>query len=94
LEPTLDILAELGRQKAQQMLVGFAVETQDLEKSAQDKLRRKKLDLIVANEASAFDAETSRVTIFSADGTREQFPELSKRAVAVAILERIGQYQR
>ncbi len=89
LEPTTDILAELGRRKSRQVLVGFAVETDDLEKYAQDKLRRKNLDLIVANEASAFDAETNVVTIFAADGTRERLPEMPKRDVAAAILERV-----
>lgn len=89
LEPTVDILAELGRRKTRQVLVGFAVETQDLEKYALDKLRRKNLDWIVANEARAFDRETNAVTIFGADGSREQLPEMPKGDVAAAIVERV-----
>ncbi len=89
LEPTTDILAELGRRKTRQVLVGFAVETNDVETYALDKLRRKSLDLIVANEVSAFDAETNAVVILAADGSRERLPELPKRDVAAAILERV-----
>ncbi len=89
LEPTPDILAELGRRKTRQVLVGFALETENLEASAEEKLRRKNLDWIVANEARALDAATNTVTIIGADGTRESLPELPKRDAAVAILERV-----
>jgi len=89
LEPTTDILAELGRRKQSQVLVGFAVETQDLAAYAQDKLRRKNLDFIVGNHASAFDRDTNVVTLWHADGRREDLPEMAKSAVAVAIIERI-----
>jgi phosphopantothenoylcysteine decarboxylase/phosphopantothenate--cysteine ligase len=88
LEPTPDILAELGRRKKSQVLVGFAAETDDLEKHAREKLNRKGLDFIVANDARAFDAETNRVVILSADGTVEKLPELPKIEVAKAIIER------
>jgi len=89
LEPTTDILAELGRRKQSQVLVGFAVETRDLAAYAQDKLRRKNLDFIVGNHASAFDRDTNVVTLWHADGRREDLPEMAKSAVAVAIIERI-----
>ncbi len=89
LVPTIDILAELGRRKQRQVLVGFAAETDHLERNALNKLRRKRLDLIVANDASAFEAETNRVTLFGAAGPKEEFPEMSKRDVAVAIIERV-----
>jgi phosphopantothenoylcysteine decarboxylase/phosphopantothenate--cysteine ligase len=88
LEPTPDILAELGRRKKAQVLVGFAAETDDLERHAREKLTRKGLDFIVANDASAFDAETTRVTILSADGKIERLPELPKIEVAKVIVER------
>jgi len=94
LEPTVDILAELGRRKQRQLLVGFAVETHDLEGYAQEKLRRKRLDLIVANEVSAFDAETNAVTILGADGTRESLPPMLKRDLAAAIIERVRSRMR
>jgi phosphopantothenoylcysteine decarboxylase/phosphopantothenate--cysteine ligase len=88
LEPTPDILAELGRRKKSQVLVGFAAETDDVEKHAREKLTRKGLDFIVANDASAFDAETNRVAILSADGKVEKLPELPKIEVAKMIIER------
>ncbi|MGO9243300.1 MAG: phosphopantothenoylcysteine decarboxylase [Verrucomicrobiia bacterium] len=88
LEPTPDILAELGRRKKSQVLVGFAAETDDVEKHAREKLTRKGLDFIVANDASAFDAETNRVTILSADGEVEKLAELPKIEVARLIIER------
>jgi phosphopantothenoylcysteine decarboxylase/phosphopantothenate--cysteine ligase len=88
LEPTPDILAELGRRKKSQVLVGFAAETDDMETHAREKLTRKGLDFIVANDASAFDAETNRVTILSADGAIENLPELPKIEVAKRIIER------
>ena len=89
LEPTTDILFELGQRKRGQILVGFAAETNDLERHALAKLRRKRVDLIVANDVRAFDAETNRVTLFFADGRVERLPELPKRKVAREILKRV-----
>ncbi|HVM60059.1 MAG TPA: phosphopantothenoylcysteine decarboxylase [Verrucomicrobiae bacterium] len=88
LEPTPDILAELGRRKKSQVLVGFAAETDDVEKHAREKLARKGLDFIVANDASAFDAETNQVTVLCGDGTVEKLPKLPKIEVAKKIIER------
>jgi phosphopantothenoylcysteine decarboxylase/phosphopantothenate--cysteine ligase len=88
LEPTPDILAELGRRKKSQVLIGFAAETDDLESNAREKLVRKRLDLIVANDASAFDAETNRVAFITGEGKVERLPELPKSEVAKAIIER------
>jgi phosphopantothenoylcysteine decarboxylase/phosphopantothenate--cysteine ligase len=89
LEPTVDILTELGKRKQSQTLVGFAAETDDLLDNARAKLQQKNLDLIVANTASAFEAEMSAVTLLFADGSIERLPELRKRDVALAIIERI-----
>jgi len=88
LEPTPDILAELGRRKGSQVLVGFAAETDHIEDNARDKLQRKNLDFIVANDARAFDADTNRVTLLFRNGRREVLPEMSKSDVARAIVER------
>jgi len=52
LEPTPDILAELGRRKKSQVLIGFAAETDELEKHAREKLAQKDLDFIVANDCA------------------------------------------
>jgi phosphopantothenoylcysteine decarboxylase/phosphopantothenate--cysteine ligase len=89
LVPTADILAALGRRKRRQILVGFAAETNGVEHYAQDKLRRKNLDLIVANDARAFEADTNRVTLFYRDGRREKFPAMTKARVAAAMIRRI-----
>jgi phosphopantothenoylcysteine decarboxylase/phosphopantothenate--cysteine ligase len=88
LEPTPDILAELGRRKKSQVLIGFAVETEKVEDYAREKVAAKQLDLIVANNASAFDAETNRAVFIGGDGKVERLPEISKIELARAIVER------
>lgn len=100
LVPTVDILSELGRRKRpHQILVGFAAETDRLVANAQEKLRRKNLDLIVANDACAMEADTNRVALLYCDGRVERLPEMSKARVAGEILKRIqrlltGNHQR
>ena len=89
LEQTTDILLELGKRKRRQVLVGFAAETNNLERHALDKLRRKRLDLIVANDVTAFEGDTNRVTLLYADGRVEQLPEMTKQKVARALLQRV-----
>ena len=91
LEATPDILAELGRRKKSQVLIGFAAETDDMENHAREKLARKKLDFIVANDSSAFDAETNRVTFITRDGKMERLTEMPKVEVAKLIVERAVQ---
>ncbi len=92
LEPTVDILAGLGKTKrADQVLVGFAAETDDLAANALDKLQRKNLDFIVANDVSApgvgFEHDTNAVTIFCADGSHISVPLAEKTAIASAVLD-------
>jgi len=94
LEPTPDILAELGRRRGEgQVLVGFAAETHDMASRATAKLRSKHLDLIVANDVSAhqvgFDHDTNAVTVFGSDGTCREVPLTSKLEVAHAILDSV-----
>ena len=94
LEPTTDILAALGRTKpAGQVLVGFAAETGDLREHAMGKVRRKNLDLIVANDVSApgvgFEHDTNSVILLSADGAEQDVPLSDKREVARAVLDRV-----
>jgi phosphopantothenoylcysteine decarboxylase/phosphopantothenate--cysteine ligase len=91
LEATPDILAELGRRKKSQVLIGFAAETDDLETHAREKLARKNLDFIVANDSTAFDADTNRVTLISSDGKIERMPEIPKVEIAKLIVERAVQ---
>jgi len=90
LEPAPDILAACGKTKQNgQLLVGFAVETEDELANARAKLVAKKLDMIVVNNpntpGAAFDVDTNVVTIVTAAG-QETLPLLSKREVAVRIL--------
>jgi phosphopantothenoylcysteine decarboxylase/phosphopantothenate--cysteine ligase len=99
LEPTEDILAAVSAAVAipaggrRPVLVGFAAETGSLDR-APDKLRRKGLDLLVANDVneagSGFGTDTNRVTILSADGGRDELPMLSKRDAADRILDRVA----
>jgi phosphopantothenoylcysteine decarboxylase/phosphopantothenate--cysteine ligase len=94
LVPTHDFLVDLGRDKpAGQVLVGFAAETDDVLANATDKLRRKNLDLIVANDVSApgvgFEHDTNAVTILRSDGTRRTVELTVKRAIADAILDEV-----
>ncbi|MEK7337757.1 MAG: bifunctional phosphopantothenoylcysteine decarboxylase/phosphopantothenate--cysteine ligase CoaBC, partial [candidate division NC10 bacterium] len=94
LTPTPDILAELSRRKGASVLVGFAAETEELVANAREKLRKKNLDLVVANDVGAkdagFAAETNRVTLVSGDGEVEALPLLSKQEVAHRILDRVA----
>ena len=75
------------------VLVGFAAETGSLAR-ADEKLRRKGVDLLVANDVaeagSGFGTETNRVSILAADGSRDDLPLQSKRAVAEALLDRVA----
>jgi phosphopantothenoylcysteine decarboxylase/phosphopantothenate--cysteine ligase len=91
LEGTPDVVASLPRRR-ELIVVGFAAETGDLVARAREKLGRKQLDLIVANDVTAegagFDVDTNRVTLIDAAGAQE-LPLLDKDAVADAVLDRI-----
>ena len=94
LEPTPDILAGLGaRRHAGQTLVGFAAETSDVLANAVGKLRRKNLDLIVANDVSAagvgFQHDTNVVTLLTAGGATITVALADKRAIAKAVLDTV-----
>ena len=70
---TPDILAALGARAQRPLLVGFAAETESVEQNAREKLQRKHLDLIVANDvADAFGKETNRVLVLAKDGARRE----------------------
>ncbi|PIE71033.1 MAG: bifunctional phosphopantothenoylcysteine decarboxylase/phosphopantothenate--cysteine ligase CoaBC [Deltaproteobacteria bacterium] len=89
-----DILKSAGTAKAGPFLVGFAAETRNLKTYATKKIREKNLDMIVGNlvnaPGSGFGSDTNTVTLFYKDGTEEALPNLSKQAVAHALLDRIG----
>ncbi|MDM8556932.1 bifunctional phosphopantothenoylcysteine decarboxylase/phosphopantothenate--cysteine ligase CoaBC [Desulfococcaceae bacterium HSG7] len=95
LQKNPDILKELGKNKGGRILVGFAAETEDLQKNAAMKLAQKNLDLIVGNligpDDSGFNADTNRVQFLYKDGTIETLHKMSKDAVAHLLLDRILQ---
>jgi phosphopantothenoylcysteine decarboxylase/phosphopantothenate--cysteine ligase len=95
LEPTKDILKELGGRKNGTILVGFAAETENHIANALEKLRAKNLDLIVVNPASgpdsAFDSDMNHATIIDASGHTEEIPLVSKHIMADKILDRVVQ---
>ncbi|MDA8442173.1 MAG: bifunctional phosphopantothenoylcysteine decarboxylase/phosphopantothenate--cysteine ligase CoaBC [Peptococcaceae bacterium] len=98
LVPNPDILLELGRVKGDKLLVGFAAETQDLQANAVAKLRRKNVDMLVANNVtkpgSEFGSETNEVNLFYPDGNREDLPLLTKLEVAREIIQRMSSMLR
>jgi phosphopantothenoylcysteine decarboxylase/phosphopantothenate--cysteine ligase len=91
LERTPDILREVARlRRDSQVVVGFAAETENLLANAIEKLERKQLDLIVANDArQAMGASTNQVSLVGAGGEIDELPLLSKDEVAGRILDRV-----
>lgn len=89
-----DILLELGRQKGNRILVGFAAETEDAVDNAHDKLLRKNLDLIIVNNlnepGAGFAVQTNRVSIIDCSGAVEELPLLEKEELAHHILDRVA----
>ncbi len=95
LEPTIDIAAALGRQKREgQLLVGFALETNDEECNAIHKLRKKNLDLIILNslkdDNACFGYDTNKVTMIDCQENRYYYELKTKREVAEDIVDRIA----
>lgn len=94
LEKNPDILFELGQMKQKnQVLVGFAAETQNLLEFAKAKLQKKNLDYIIANDVSVanagFNTDTNIIKIIDRDGGIEDFPLLRKDLLAKIILDKI-----
>jgi len=83
---TPDILAELGRRKTHQLLIGFALEAIDGEENARRKLDEKNLDYIVLNSPAAIGAERVDATILGRDGSRIEMNDASKMDVAQRIV--------
>jgi len=88
-----DILAELGQQKGQRLLVGFATETEEVLQNAARKLRSKNLDMIVANdvtqEGAGFAHDTNIVTLIDRSERSETLPLMSKDEVAHMVYDRL-----
>ncbi|WP_139891273.1 MULTISPECIES: bifunctional phosphopantothenoylcysteine decarboxylase/phosphopantothenate--cysteine ligase CoaBC [unclassified Bacillus (in: firmicutes)] len=94
---TKDILREVGKRKTNQILIGFAAETNDLDEYAKKKLVKKNADMIVANnvthEGAGFGTDTNIVTLYKKDGSFRELPLLSKAEVAKEILKEIESLQ-
>lgn len=94
---TKDILREVGKRKTNQILIGFAAETNDLDEYAKKKLVKKNADMIVANnvthEGAGFGTDTNIVTLYKKDGSFRELPLLSKAEVAKEIFKEIESLQ-
>ncbi len=96
LRPTRDIASALGSTKRpDQMLIGFALETDNETANALDKLERKNLDAIVLNSlrdpGAGFGVDTNKISVFTRDGLRADFPLESKSAAAAHVVDLILQ---
>ncbi len=93
MESIADEMPRLAAKKGGRVMIGFAAETDDLEANARAKLKRKGLDLIVANdvtrEGAGFEVDTNIVTFIGADGHFRSHPQMSKDAVADLILDQV-----
>jgi phosphopantothenoylcysteine decarboxylase/phosphopantothenate--cysteine ligase len=96
--PNKDILFEMGKQKkANQVLVGFALESDDEIINGKEKLSRKNADIIVVNslkvEDSTFGSDNNQISIINRNNEIIDFPKMNKLDVAVTILENIAFYK-
>jgi phosphopantothenoylcysteine decarboxylase/phosphopantothenate--cysteine ligase len=93
LERTADILQELGKSAGNQLLVGFAAETDAVEQNALQKLKNKNLDLIVVNDllksGSGFGVDTNAVTLIDRTGNKTELPTQLKTEIARQIINAV-----
>ncbi len=90
LEPTPDILAEVGQKKGDRLLIGFAAETENLIESARRKLESKNCDMVVANlvgESLGFESDENEVVLVMSNGETVKLPRATKREIAGRILD-------
>jgi phosphopantothenoylcysteine decarboxylase/phosphopantothenate--cysteine ligase len=91
LDPTIDILAEVGQKKGDRLLIGFAAETQNLVDEARRKMRTKNCDMVVANNVSrddvGFGSDENEVVLVLRTGENVEIPRASKRQVSDAIFD-------
>lgn len=92
--PNPDILSELGRKKENQVLVGFAAETENLLIYAQDKMKRKNVDMLVANDVTkpgaGFGSSTNIVSFLFPDGRRIDLPLMNKFEIAQQLVQEVA----
>jgi phosphopantothenoylcysteine decarboxylase/phosphopantothenate--cysteine ligase len=96
LEKNPDIIAELAAVKGNRILVGFAAETENVTQNAVEKLKRKNLDFIVANDVSkshiGFGSDDNEITIVEPSGHVKQVPLMSKDEIASIILDSVKKH--
>lgn len=96
LVPNPDILKSLGEIKTSQVLVGFAAETRNLEEYAKQKIEKKNLDFIVANniatKGAGFKGDTNIATLIDKDGNINEYPQMSKIELGNIILDKVKNY--
>lgn len=92
--PNPDVLATMGQQKTNQILIGFAAETEGNPEEARRKLEQKRLDMLVHNNillpGVGFQSDTNEVTLYHAHGQVETLPKASKNEIAQIILDRVA----
>lgn len=95
LELNPDILCGLGQRKTHQFLVGFAAETDDVIRHGQEKIKRKNLDMLVANDVAmpgaGFNVPTNIASILYNDGTMEEYPKMTKEELGKIIIEKLAE---
>lgn len=95
LELNPDILCGLGQRKTHQFLVGFAAETDDVIRHGQEKIKRKNLDMLVANDVAmpgaGFNVPTNIASILYSDGTMEEYPKMTKEELGKIIIEKLAE---
>lgn len=89
-----DILSQLGKQKGAKFLIGFALETKDLEKNAREKLKGKNLDMIIANAPQAMSRNETTVKIFTKSGKKIFLREMKKEKIAEKILSELKEFMK
>ena len=94
LERTADILLAMSKRRRRQVLVGFCLETDDLERHARDKLQVKRLDLVVANGPEAIDADRQDALLITAGGGCERLEGVTKEELAQRILAAVTKRDR
>jgi phosphopantothenoylcysteine decarboxylase/phosphopantothenate--cysteine ligase len=86
LERTADIVAQMSKRRRRQTVVGFCLETDNLEQQAREKLQVKQLDFVVANGPEAIDADRQDALLLTTDGRAERFTDLPKEELARRLL--------
>jgi len=90
LERTADILAHMAKRRRRQTLVGFCLESEDLERRARDKLQVKDLDFVVANGPEAIDAERQDALVLGRGGFCERLRDVTKAELAEHVLRTLA----